>query len=217
MDESHVDPAPRSRGGLWRVDVVVVVGAIAVLGAGFWWFGPGSADDSSPPDSSPTVSPPTAAATELAEFETTCTDPKPQPDAARYRGDGPHRFVAFDGDTTSLDFTSLTPDWVTDDPGEVELIVCVDAKFDKVVNTCELRDNDHEVVKVKVMAFDYTFRIFQAATGDLLDEQVEHADDPTCPTSVLMDPEATGWSVESPTDDDHIREILRPWVTGPVG
>lgn len=174
-------------------------------------------EDSEPSgDPSPSIStvPPPPDAPVLGEAM--CDKPAPQPDAKAYRGKGPHRFTAFDGDTTNLEFTELTPDWVTENAGEVELVVCFDARFVKVVNTCDLRNNDDEIVKVDVLAFDYHFRIFEATTGDLLDEQVERADDPTCPTSVLMEADKKQWTVDSPVDEDRVRDIVEPWVTDTV-
>lgn len=193
----------------FAVVVTLAVAALVIV--------PQFTEDESPSDDpSPSISTVTPTPDLTALGERMCDKPVPQPDTKAYQGKGPHKFTAFDGDTTNLEFAQLTPDWVTKDAAEVELVVCFDARFVKVVNTCDLRNNDDEIVEVDVLAFDYHFQIFEARTGDLLDEQVERADDPTCPTSVLMEADKKKWSVDSPVNEDRVRDIVEPWVTATV-
>lgn len=205
-------PMPNPAGG--SVIAAVVVGALALAVAAFGvapnFEGAGPADASPEPGISDTASPPTPGMTALGVM---CADPGPQPGTVAYHGEGPHPVVFFEGatPTDNIELSALPAGWNPSSVADTELIVCADIRRGEEFETCDYeKDSGLHVYETR-----YAFRVYAAATGELVTEFSETADAHSCPLVVFgagVDGgyDATLWGSE-------VTELFAPWVLETVG
>lgn len=162
----------------------VVVGALALAVAAFGvapnFENGGTAGASPEPGVSGTAVSQSPAMTALGVM---CADPGPQPGTVAYHGEGPHPVVFFEGPAPSdnIELSALPAGWNPSSVADTELVVCADIRRGEEFKTCDY-DED---VGFQVYETRYAFRVYAAATGELVAEFSEVADAYSCPLVVF--------------------------------
>ncbi|GIG66895.1 hypothetical protein [Phytomonospora endophytica] len=198
----------------------VIAGSLALAVAAFGVapnFDPGSAGAAGDPGPRVTTTtstsgpPPSPGLTTLGDM---CADPRPQPGTVAYHGEGPHPVVFFESGgwkpTDNAELTELPAGWHAATVADTELVVCADISAGAEFKTC-----DYDGVTYHVYETRYEFRVYAAASGELVGELSETADAYVCPwtshgTGVDDRHDATLWGGE-------VSELFAPLVDGTVG